>query len=183
MSNQHEPVAEAFLEASKGAALWHRRAWCLGAAWLLAACTTPAIYTPQQGLWRGRLALNTEEERPRSYTASFELKGSQTQGELEVYNPLGNVLAKLIWSSQQAMVDTGSERLVSDSLDELVAHIFGTPIPVQALFAWLQGDAQQVAGWQLDLSRYSEGRISALREQPLPRTSLRVILQSPEDEG
>lgn len=161
-------------------AAWPRRAFCLGAAWFLAACTTPALYVPKQGLWRGRLALTTEEERAQSFSASFELRGSQQQGELEVYNPLGNIVAKLQWSPGQATVDTGSEQRSSASLDDLVAQVFGTPIPVQALFAWLEGDAQAVVGWQVDLSRYEQGRISAVREQPLPRANLRVILQSPD---
>lgn len=162
------------------AAVLPRRALCIGAAWLLVACSTPSLYVPKPGLWRGRLALNTEEERPRSYSASFELRGSEKQGEFEIYNPLGNVVAKLAWAPGQASVDTGSEQLSGRSLDELVAHVLGTPIPVQALFAWLQGEAQAVVGWQVDLSRYKQGRISAVREQPLPRANLRVILQSSE---
>lgn len=99
----------------------------------------------------------------------------------EVYNPLGNVVARLAWSPGHATVDTGSEQLSGGSLDELIAHALGTPIPVQALFAWLQGDPQAVVGWQVDLSRYAQGRINAVREQPLPRASLRVILQSSEN--
>lgn len=157
-----------------------RRALGVAAACLLAACTTPALYKPQTGLWRGRLALNTEEDRPQSFSASFELTGSAEQGELEIYNPLGNIVAKLFWSPGMATVNTGSEQRSSASLDELVAQVFGTAIPVQALFAWLQGDAQAVVGWQVDLSRYAQGRISAVREQPLPRANLRVVLQSPD---
>lgn len=157
-----------------------RRALGVAAACLLAACTTPALYKPQQGVWRGRLALTTEENRPQSFSASFELTGSAQQGELEIYNPLGNIVAKLFWSPGLATVNTGSEQRSSASLDELVAQVFGMSIPVQALFAWLQGDAQAVVGWQVDLTRYAQGRISAVREQPLPRANLRVVLQSPD---
>ncbi|MDH5858766.1 lipoprotein insertase outer membrane protein LolB [Lampropedia aestuarii] len=126
------------------------------------------------------MSLTTEEARPQSFSASFELTGSAQQGELEIYNPLGNIVARLFWSPGLATVHTGSEQRSSASLDELIARVVGTPIPVQALFAWLQGDAQAVVGWQVDLSRYAQGRISAVREQPLPRANLRVVLQSPD---
>lgn len=169
---------ESVTQKAKQPALLARRAWCVGAAWFLAACTTPALYVPQQGLWRGRLSLTTEEERPRSYSGSFELRGHARQGELEIFNPLGNIVAKMAWSPGQAWVNTGSEQLSGSSLDELVARVFGMPIPVQALFSWLQGEPEAVVGWQVDVSRYAQGRISAVREQPLPRANLRVILQS-----
>lgn len=157
-----------------------RRTWLasLASACVLAACAAPRPYVLRQGIWCGRIALNTEEERPQSFSAEFALRGSPQQGELEVYNPLGNIIARLRWSPHQALLDKGAEQIAGDSLDALVAQVFGAPIPIAALFDWLSGHARQEPGWQVDLSRYGQGRIHALREQPLPRASLRVILHA-----
>ena len=44
-----------------------------------------------------------------------------------------------------------------------------------ALFGWLRGREGDVPGWQADLSRQGEGRISARRSTPLPTAELRVV--------
>ncbi|MBK7720076.1 MAG: outer membrane lipoprotein LolB [Simplicispira sp.] len=67
------------------------------------------------------------------------------------------------------------ERTAS-SLDELLEQALGSAIPVQALFAWLHGDATTAAGWQADLSRLSDGQLTAVRSAPLPRATLRIAL-------
>lgn len=156
--------------------------WGGSAALALTACSLPRqTYSPKAGLWRGRIALQTEDEPPQSHVANFELRGSAEAGSLDVFSPLGSVLARLRWDAQQATLDDGKNTYASDTLDELAARIFGSPIPVQALFAWLDGNAQQEPGWLVDLSRFGEGRISAVRQQPLPRATLRVILQSDDE--
>ncbi|KKW67571.1 hypothetical protein AAV94_09775 [Lampropedia cohaerens] len=163
--------------------LLRRRSWlaAVGAAALLAACALPGRRTPyvlHQGHWRGRLALRTEESQPQSHVASFELRGSAQRGELQVFNPLGNVMARLHWGPGAAYLRTGNEQVEGESLEALAERVFGTAVPIAALFAWLSGQAQPVAGWRVDLSRFAQGRIEALREQPLPRTRLRVILEN-----
>lgn len=153
-------------------------AW-LGAGVLAAGCSLPKQrYTQQAGFWRGRIAVHTEEDPPQSHVAAFELRGSAQEGQLDAFSPLGSVLARLRWDAEHAQLEDGRHTYTSDTLDDLAARIFGAPIPVQALFAWLSGDAQVAPGWQVDLSQFEYGRISALREQPLPRATLRVILES-----
>jgi len=44
------------------------------------------------------------------------------------------------------------------------------------LFAWLHGDAATAADWQADLSQLNDGRLAAVRAQPLPRATLRIAL-------
>ena len=62
------------------------------------------------------------------------------------------------------------------SLDTLVTDMTGTNLPIAALFDWLHGQSTPVQGWIPDLSRAREGRLSALRQQPLPTAHLHVIL-------
>ena len=42
--------------------------------------------------------------QPQSTSGSFELSGSPSQGELVLLNPLGNIVARVQWTAQQASV-------------------------------------------------------------------------------
>ena len=146
---------------------------------LLGACALPARRASGtdeagEGYWSGRLALQVESEPPQSWSAGFELMGRPEAGELRIASPLGQVLAQLHWQPGAAVLVRGSDRLQRPSLPALVRELTGTDIPMEGLFAWLRGQAAEVAGWEADLSRQPEGRISARRLQPLPVTTLRL---------
>lgn len=150
------------------------------AAAVLAGCAAPARQTEDDGsaFWTGRLALQVESEAPQSFAASFELKGSADRGELLLFTPLGQTLARLAWSPGQASLRAQGQERAFDSLDALVAHVTGTPLPVAALFDWLAGRERAVPGWQADLSQLQENnRLVARRSMPLPAAVLRVALQ------
>ena len=157
-----------------------RRAGLLAtvATLLLAACSTPPI-SPKgdNGPWSGRLALRIDSDPPQSISAGFELQGTPTTGSLQLHSPLGNTLAQVTWSPAGAELKQGSQSVRRATLDELTTDMGGTALPVQALFAWLQGRPQAAAGWQADLSRQAEGRITAQRLQPAPSAELRLIFQ------
>lgn len=136
-------------------------------------------YEPQAGIWQGRISITIEEtDKPQSYTAGFLLKGSHSQGTLEVYNPVGSTIAQLSWSGHTAQLYDGSKVTYAQSLHELLAQVFGTPLPTDALFAWLGGHPAQAQGWQVNLTRYPQGRIEATRETPLPRARMKIALSS-----
>ncbi|CAM3430122.1 Outer-membrane lipoprotein LolB [Polaromonas hydrogenivorans] len=118
-----------------------------------------------------------KSEPEQSFTAGFELKGRSERGELTLISPLGNVLGVLRWSPGEAELDSGNQKIQRfDSVDALMAQATGAAVPLNALFAWLQGDDANVSGWSADLSRQGEGRISARRTQPAPQADLRVVL-------
>jgi outer membrane lipoprotein LolB len=153
----------------------------LFAAFLIAGCAQLPRAAAQDGLkgefWTGRISLLVQSEPPQSFSASFELKGRAERGELSLISPLGNVLGVLRWSPGEAMLDSGNgnvQRFVS--VDELMAQATGAAVPLDALFAWLQGDNAAASGWSADLSRQKEGRISAKRTAPAPQADLRVVL-------
>ena len=116
-------------------------------------------------------------EPPQSYSAGFELQGNADAGELRLNSPLGNVLAVMQWQPGKALLRQGEQSRSYASLDELsAAATGGTPLPVGALFGWLHGQPQAVDGWQADLSRLDDGRLTARRLMPLPTAELRVVL-------
>jgi outer membrane lipoprotein LolB len=77
----------------------------------------------------------------------------------------------------EAVLDSGNQKIERfASINELMQQATGAAVPMSALFAWLHGDIANVSGWTADLSRHSEGRISAHRSEPAPPADLRVVL-------
>lgn len=153
----------------------------LASALLFAAgCAQPAR-APQQdestvAVWRGRLALQVEDNPSQSFSAGFELRGRADAGELMLYNPMGGTLAALNWGPGSATLRSGSEVRQFASVDALLANATGTAIPVASLFDWLSGSNTAVKGWEADLSQLAQGRLRARRVAPAPVTDLRVAL-------
>ncbi|MET1116502.1 MAG: lipoprotein insertase outer membrane protein LolB [Comamonas sp.] len=149
----------------------------------LAGCAQPRR-SPEQATatataaWSGRLALQVHDEQAQeqSFSASFELQGRQREGQLVLLSPFGAVLAELQWSPAGAQLRQGGQLRQSPSLDALVQDTMGTALPLGALFAWLAGEQAAAPGWQADLSQLAEGRLRAQRTDPLPRATLRIVL-------
>jgi outer membrane lipoprotein LolB len=166
---------------------WPRLAssWCARCAVIcvlvLAGCATPpkpaGPADAQNGPWSGRLALQVQDKPGESFSAGFELKGNARAGELMLYSPLGGTLAQLTWVAGAATLRTGNDTRQFPSVDSLVAHVTGTPIPVAALFDWLRGTATQVPGWRPDLTQLGQGRLFAKRLEPRPEADLRLVLE------
>lgn len=121
-------------------------------------------------------ASSAGQQSPQSFSATFELEGSPQTGSLQLFSPLGSSVAWIRWQPGSAELLQGNAKRVSDSLDLLVRDTLGTPIPVPALFAWIQGTPQAVEGWNVDLSQFADGRIAATRHTPTPQARLRLIL-------
>lgn len=150
----------------------------LAAAALLSACATPRpVAQPGEEVWSGRLSLNVDSAPPQSFSSAFDLRGTPETGELQLSSPLGNTLATVVWTPQSAELRQGGQLTRRGSLDELTTELSGTAVPVAALFGWLRGVQGDVPGWQADLSRQAEGRITARRSTPLPTAELRVVFQ------
>ena len=120
------------------------------------------------------MALEVEEKSSQSFSAGFELKGSARSGELTLYNPLGGTLALLSWAPGSALLRSNGQTRQFESVDALLTHATGAPIPVAALFDWLTGTNTPVSGWQADLSQLAQGRLRARRVDPPPAADLRV---------
>ena len=144
---------------------------------LLAGCAQPPRPAASaQETWSGRLALQVDDPSAQSFSASFDLRGSPEAGELSLYSPFGSVLARLTWTHDLARLEQNGAVRQSPSLQDLLQEITGSHLPVAALFDWLQGRSTSAEGWQADLGAARQGRIVAQRLQPLPRTTLRILL-------
>ncbi|MEX1167773.1 MAG: lipoprotein insertase outer membrane protein LolB [Hydrogenophaga sp.] len=133
--------------------------------------------TPGLTSWNGRLALSVDSDPPQSYSAGFDLQGSPQEGQLLLATPLGTTLATIAWAPGRAEMSQGSTKTHRSSLEELTADLGGAAVPVAALFAWLRGLPAIADGWEADLSRQAEGRITAKRAHPLPAAELRLVFE------
>ena len=129
---------------------------------------------------------------PQAFSGSFELRGQAETGELDLLTPLGQIAAQLRWAPGLAELIRGNERQTFASAQALLEQATGAALTLEQLFAWLRGDNPSTAQagasggttvapaspWQVDLSAYSQGRISARRSLPTPAL-LRIILEQP----
>ena len=142
---------------------------------LLGACAT-APRERTASFWSGRIGLQVQSDPPQSLQASFELQGNPQEGDLTLLNLVGGILARLSWTPQQAMLERGSERWIQPRVEQLAEQLVQTPLPVQALFDWIEGQATAYAGWEVDLSAHAQGRITATRLRPGPAAQMRIVL-------
>ena len=167
---------------SRAAVFQGPRRWLLAGSLvlLLSACAqlprSEAPAAPGAGFWSGRLAMQVPDQPAQSFSAGFELRGAAAGGELTLLTPLGGTAAHLRWSPGTAVLRSGGQERQFESLDALVAAATGAPIPVAALFDWLQGTSTPVPGWEPDLSQLGDGRLRAQRRDPPPVADLRVVL-------
>ncbi len=145
----------------------------------------PNLSAQIQSTYTGRISLvvestDSDNTRASSFSGSFELRGNAHMGQLDLLSPLGSVVAQLRWSPEQAEIQAGSDIRRYPSAPALLEQAMGIPLPPQTLFDWLQGkpSSSDIAAWRVDLSRHSEGRISAQRQLPTP-AQLRIILEQP----
>ena len=136
----------------------------------------PTPSRTNQAHWQGRLSVTVQSTPPSRVQAGFALEGSALQGTLNLYSPLGTTVAALAWQPGEAQLHQGSHPVTYGSLAELTQDALGSPLPVEALFDWLQGVATPVAGWQVDVSQLGQGKLMARRTEPQPLVVLRLQL-------
>lgn len=132
--------------------------------------------TPGPRVWSGRMALDLETEPPQTFSASFELKGTVNHGELTLSTPLGNVLAVIQWRPGEARLRVGGDVQQFESVESLTRQVTGAALPLGALLGWLDGTETLAGGWQADLSKLGQGRLSARRTSPEPVANLKLVL-------
>ena len=161
----------------------NRRSFTVAAAFLttalLAGCATQTKMDSRgsatTSFWQGRLSVKGQDQ---SFSAAFELQGNASRGDLVLLTPLGSTAAAIHWSPEGAVLQARGETQTFSDLAQLVQKVLGTDVPVTALFAWLAGQSQEVAGWQVDLSRQPQGKIIARRTAPALPAELQVLLDN-----
>ena len=126
--------------------------------------------------WAGRISLQLQSEPPQAFFAGFELKGQADSGELTLTSPLGSILGIMRWSPGVAVLEQSNSIQRFASTDDLLVRTTGAAVPISALFGWLAGENAVAPGWEADLSRQADGRVTAKRTAPAPQAELRIVL-------
>ena len=154
------------------------RGLVLCAGIVLSGCSTPNRHPSTNAPleWQGRISVQVLGHSPSSMSANFLLRGNTKNGELNLYSPLGTTIGVLTWTPQQVQLYDGNKQQYFNSLAELTEQTTGAALPIDAIFAWLQGHSNSTEGWQADLSGHAQGRLLAQRSLPAPTAVLRIVL-------
>ncbi|HRK36830.1 MAG TPA: lipoprotein insertase outer membrane protein LolB [Burkholderiaceae bacterium] len=152
---------------------------------LIASCAhyknDKASFDTQNSSWTGRISLRAPGhplQTSRQFTAAFTLTGSAQAGKLALETPLGSTLAVAQWDASAAELIQGQEVRRYAHMDELTTALTGNPVPLTALFDWIQGKPTQLDGWTPDLTQWAQGRIRATMHGAMGDTELRVLLDT-----
>lgn len=156
---------------------------------LLAGCATaPPSTVP---VLSGRLSVRVDGQPDKSVSAGFELAGDAERGSLLLTGPLGTGAARATWQPGEALLTSGSSTQRHADLDSLGQAALGEALPMAALFDWLRGRAWPGApsrpradggtgfeqlGWRIDLARWGDGLLDAVRLAP-PVVTVRARLE------
>lgn len=137
--------------------------------------------------YSGRLSLVIEPaagsiDPAQTFSGSFELRGNPEIGELDLITPLGQIVMRLRWQPDLAMILRGDTRQLFANAQDLIQQATGASLSLEQLFAWLQGKnvrgSSTSSDWQVDLAAHANGRIIARRLSPTPAV-LRIALEMP----
>lgn len=120
---------------------------------------------------------NEPLSQAQSFSAAFDLSGTPDAGELTFFTPLGSTAAAIRWRAELATLESQGDTRTYPGLAPLIQNLLGTDVPVRALFAWLEGRGIPADGWEVDLTQFTQGKISAQRLTPLPQAQLRLVLE------
>lgn len=155
----------------------------------LSGCAQPLRDPSELPLvYSGRLAIRAPST---AFSARFELSGHPTQGRLQLLSPLGTTVADAVWSPTSVVIRTGDQMQVFETLDDAAHRLLGQPIPLIALWDWLQGQPWPTApslltsdpkgfeqlGWRVDTSQLADqGLLHATHAGPTDALTLRIRL-------
>jgi len=175
----------------------------LAAALALATLTGCATVTPPAAApdplarsYAGRLAVKVEGDDARSFSAGFDLQGSDARGQLALISPIGTQVGRAVWQPGSVLWQSADGERRFDNLDALAEDLLGEAVPLAALFDWMAGrpwPAQpsrplsevdggtgfRQLGWSVQTGRLDNGVIVAQRQQPAPTLTVRIKLDTP----
>lgn len=130
------------------------------------------------------------ERIAQSFSAAFDLRGDDSQGELRLNSPLGTRLASARWAPGLAALQTSEGEQRFTDLDALSRQALGEALPLVALSDWIDGrpwsgapstptaEGFQQLGWQVQTRERAEGAIRLERAAP-PAVQVRIRLDPP----
>ena len=164
------------------------------------AAPTPTAPDPLVRSYAGRLAVQVEGDAARSFSAGFDLQGTDARGQLALISPIGTQVGRAVWEPGTVLWQSADGERRFDSLDTLAEEMLGEAVPLAALFDWMAGrpwgarpsrplmpEEGAIAsapgfrqlGWTVQTGHASDGLIVAQRRLPAPTLTVRIKLDTP----
>lgn len=128
--------------------------------------TTPDLATEGEFLRHGRFALRAEapNQAPEAVQGGFAWRDANGRLTLDLSNPFGNILARVIVEPNQAtLTQPNGEVLRATDPDGLVQKAIGQRVPVRDLRQWLRAPLRALPAMQ-QVKRDDQGRIVAFEK-------------------
>jgi outer membrane biogenesis lipoprotein LolB len=119
----------------------------------------------QNGSWDGRFAVKVTgltESQNQGGSGGFTLTQEDLKDTLEIRNPVGGSVAKIIITPGEASLERDGQVVTAIDADTLVQNTLGLPLPARGLSNWLRGQVR--AGSEASVERNANGQVSKITQ-------------------
>ena len=121
--------------------------------------------TAAKGSWDGRFAVKViglTEAQNQGGSGGFTLTQDALIDTLEIRNPMGGSIAKIIIRPGEAILESDGKLVTAVDADTLVQNTLGLPLPARGLSNWLRGEVR--AGSEASVDRNSKGQVNKISQ-------------------
>lgn len=118
-----------------------------------------------KGSWDGRFAVKViglTEAQNQGGSGGFTLTQDALIDTLEIRNPMGGSIAKIIIRPGEAILESDGKLVTAVDADTLVQNTLGLPLPARGLSNWLRGEVR--AGSEASVDRNSKGQVNKISQ-------------------
>ena len=117
------------------------------------------------GSWDGRFAVKVTgltDAHNQGGSGGFTLTQEQLKDVLEIRNPVGGSIAKIIIMPGEATLERDGQVVTAIDADTLVQNTLGLPLPARGLSNWLRGEVRP--GSEASIERNAKGQVSKINQ-------------------
>ena len=118
-----------------------------------------------KGTWDGRFAVKViglTESQNQGGSGGFTLTQEALKDVLEIRNPMGGSIAKIIITPGEATLESDGKVVTAVDADTLVQNTLGLPLPARGLSNWLRGEVRP--GSEASIDRNPKGQVSKISQ-------------------
>ena len=118
-----------------------------------------------KGSWDGRFAVKViglTESQNQGGSGGFSLTQEALKDVLEIRNPMGGSIAKIIIMPGEATLESDGKVVTAVDADTLVQNTLGLPLPARGLSNWLRGEVRP--GSEASIDRNAKGQVSKISQ-------------------
>ncbi|WP_100379785.1 lipoprotein insertase outer membrane protein LolB [Polynucleobacter brandtiae] len=122
-------------------------------------------YTALKGTWDGRFSVKVTgltEGNNQGGSGGFSLTQDALIDVLEIRNPMGGSIAKIIIKPGEAILERDGQIVTAIDADTLIQNTLGLPLPARGLSDWLRGNIRP--GTNASVERNMQGQVDKITQ-------------------